>query len=328
MKRSLISFRMMILLAILLIGPAGSAVLAVENSGPDTAASVNGKKIAFAEFEREFEFYKQRLGAQGAALPEQYEAQVKAEVLDDMIDRELISQQSLKQGIKIAQEEIDKEIDEIRQRYSDPQQFENVLAQMRLSETELRSQIAERAAIRAYVNQEIGSKITVSDADTKNFFDTHPELFQRPEEVRARHILIKVAADADEKTRAAAHAKIQALKKRADGGEDFSQLAKDNSEDSSADEGGDLGFFPRGRMVEPFETAAFGLQKDQVSDVVETQFGYHLIQVTDRHEARALAYDDVKTRINANLRNEKVGEQLKSHLETLRKDAKIEKFLK
>lgn len=305
-------------------GPAGAA----ESAGPDAAASVNGKKIPITEFEREFEFYKQRLGAQGAVLPAQYEVQVRSEVLDDMIDRELIFQQSGKKGIKIAPEEIDKEIESIRQRYSDPKQFETILAQMKLTETALRSQIAERAAIRAYVNQEIGSGITISDADTKAFFDAHPELFERPEEVRARHILIKVDSGADEKTRAEARRKMGELKKRADGGEDFSQLAKDHSEDSSADDGGDLGFFPKGRMVAPFETAAFALQKDQISDVVETQFGYHLIQLVDRHEAVTLAYDDVKTRINANLRNEKVEEQLKSHLEALRKEAKIETFLK
>jgi peptidyl-prolyl cis-trans isomerase C len=316
------------LIATVLLGMPWGVAQAAEEAKPETIATVNGKKIASAEFEREYDMYKRRLSAQGTTLPEQYEGQAKSEVLNDMIDRELVFQQSRKKGIKVAPEQVDKEIDAIKQRYSDPKQFEAILAQMNLTEDTLRSQIADRAAIRTYVNQEIGDKITISDADTKTFFDAHPELFQKPEEVHARHILIKVPSDADEKTRADARKKMEALKKRADGGEDFGELAKNNSQDSSAADGGDLGFFPKGRMVAPFETAAFALKNNQISDIVETQFGYHLIQVVDRHEAKAIGYDEVKTRISANLRNEKLAEQLKGHLESLRKDAKIETFLK
>lgn len=328
MKKCSVGKWVIILSALAILVLPWKSVNAAEETKPETIATVNGQKIATGDFEREFDMYKRRLTAQGTALPEQYEAQAKSEVLKDLIDRELVFQQSRKKGIQISPDEVEKEIGAIKQRYSDPKQFEAILTQMNLTEASLRSQIADRAAIRAYVNQEIGAKITISDTDTKAFYDGHPELFQKPEEIRARHILIKVAADANADTKSQARKKLEDIKKRVDGGEDFAELAKTNSEDSSAAQGGDLGFFPKGRMVAPFETAAFALQNNQISDIIETQFGFHLIQVVDRREAKSMGYEEVKAKINANLRNEKLAEQLKTHLESLRKEAKIETFMK
>lgn len=121
-------------------------------------------------------------------------------------------------------------------------------------------------------------------ARVRAFYDEHPERFKQPERVRARHLLIRVASDASEEDVAKARERAEAGLARIRGGEDFAAVASELSEDpGSKDRGGDLGFFTRGQMVPPFEEAAFALQVGEVSDVVETPFGFHIIKVEERH---------------------------------------------
>ena len=107
-------------------------------------------------------------------------------------------------------------------------------------------------------------------------------------------------------------------------GEDFAKLAKENSEDGSASNGGDLSYFRKGQMVKPFEDAAFGLEKDQISPVVETQFGYHVIKVTDKKAAHTLTYDEVSKDIEKFLINNRKRDEVNKTVEALKKKAKIE----
>ena len=110
-------------------------------------------------------------------------------------------------------------------------------------------------------------------------------------------------------------------------GEDFATLAKTYSEGPSGPKGGELGYFRRGQMVKPFEEAAFSLQPNETSGIVETQFGYHLIKVSDKKPAKKMAYAEVKDRLGEHLKNQKRDSEASAYIETLRKDAKIEKFL-
>lgn len=146
---------------------------------------------------------------------------------------------------------------------------------------------------------------SVTDAEIQAYYDANKSTFEEPEQVRARHILIRVPNDGDDAAKAAARAKVEGLLTRVKAGEDFSELAKSNSEDeSNAPRGGDLGFFPRGRMVPPFEDAAFALQPGETSGIVETGFGLHLIKVEERRAAGARPFADVKGEIDEKLRRE------------------------
>ena len=135
------------------------------------------------------------------------------------------------------------------------------------------------------------------EADVKAFYDKHINRYRQPKKVRARHILAKVAESASDEDKKKAREKIDAAKKRVDGGEDFAKVATEVSEDGSAKQGGDLGFFGPGAMVKPFEDAAFALQPGQVSDVVTSRFGYHVIKVEEVQEEQIKTLDDVKVDI-------------------------------
>ena len=295
---------------------------------PENAAMVNGKAISYKEFENELALDMQRMQSQGMQIPEQLQGQVRTEVLDQIIGRELIYQESQKKGVKADTELVEQELSAIKKRFPDQKKFEEALAKMNLSEEKLKNQISERSVIRAFIEKEIVSKIEVSDEEAKAFYEKNPTYFKRPEEVHAQHILIKSGKEDDDKKKSASRKELMEIKKRADAGEDFSELAKAHSQGPSAPKGGDLGYFSKGKMVPAFEKAAFELKPEEVSDIVETRFGFHLIKVIDRREASTVSLEEARPKIIANLRNQKAQAEVGDYVKKLRGDAKVETFLK
>lgn len=290
----------------------------------DKVATVNGTAISQAELDSEMGKYEQRIAMTGKQLEADQRAEMKKKVLEGLIDRELLIQQSHKLGIKVSDAEINDQIANLKKRFPNEQEFNNTLAKMKMSEADLKAQFGQDMTMKKLIEQEVASKVNVSDEDTKAFYDSHPDLFKTQEMVRASHILIKVDPKASEADKAKAKEKMVQIQKRIKNGEDFAKVAKEVSECPSSAKGGDLDFFQRGQMVGPFEQAAFALKPGQVSDIVETQFGYHLIKVTDRKEAGTMAYNDIKDRIAQHLKQEKVDKQLSQYVEQLRAKAKIE----
>lgn len=145
------------------------------------------------------------------------------------------------------------------------------------------------------LKREVVDKIVVTEEDMKSYYNVNKEAYKIPETVRARHILIKAPKDATEAEKAESGKKAEEILKRIKAGEDFAELASEFSDDKgSKSKGGDLGFFPRGRMAKPFEDAAFSLKPGEVSDIVETKFGYHIIKLEDIKEAKLRSFEDVK----------------------------------
>jgi peptidyl-prolyl cis-trans isomerase C len=162
----------------------------------------------------------------------------------------------------------------------------------------------------------------VTDADVKTFYDQNPDKFKRPEQVRASHILFPTEGDTAAKQKA--RAKAETILKEAKGGKDFAALAKQHSSDGSASQGGDLGFFDKDRMVPEFSKVAFALQPGQISDIVESQFGYHIIKVTDRKAPETIALDEVAPQVKQYLTQQRRKERTDAFVKQLRSKAKIE----
>ncbi len=319
---------MMALVGVLMIPLSAFGAAEKSVAKPANVATVNGKAISYEDFENELTLYKQRMQAQGMQIPEQLQGQVRSEVLDQLIGRELIYQASKKSGVKVDTAKVEQELAAIKQRFPDQKKFEEALGKMNLSEEKLRNQITERSMIRSFIEKEIVSKIEVTDEEAKSFYEKNPNYFKRPEEVHAQHILIKSSEGDDDTKKSESRKELMEIKKRADAGEDFSELAKAHSQGPSATNGGDLGYFSKGKMVPPFEKAAFALEPNEMSDIVETRFGYHLIKVLDRREASTVSFDEAQAKIVANLRNQKVQTEVASYVKTLRSEAKVETFLK
>jgi peptidyl-prolyl cis-trans isomerase C len=294
-----------------------------------SAADVNGKAIPHGDFQRQVEMFKRQVTKrQPGQLPEELEKRLQNQVIDKMIADELLFQEAEKKGIKIDSQTIDGEIKKIKSRFKDEKEYLQRLKGSGLSEDKLKDQIQRRMAISKLIEKEILPKVKVNDQDAKDYYDANMHKFKQQERVRARHILMKVDKGDPEDKKTAAKKKLQAIQKRILAGEDFSKLAKENSEGPSNVKGGDLGYFTKGRMVKPFEEVAFKLSPNEVSDIVETQFGYHLIKVVDRQEAGTQPYEKIKEKLKSQLYNEQVQTNIEPYVKALRKKATVQVHVK
>jgi peptidyl-prolyl cis-trans isomerase C len=316
-----------VILVLTWLGVSVFAFAADQTASENKVAAVNGVLISQEEFDREMNFFIRRAAPGGQPIPDVEMARMKNEVLDNLIDRELLFQESRKKGIQVNSEAVTDQLENIQQKYPNKDEFTKQLNEMGLSESDVKAQIERGLAIQELIDKEIVEKIKISDEESKSFYDNNPQFFEQPEQVKASHILIKVEADASEAQKAEARKKIESVQQKTQKGEDFADLAKTYSEGPSGPNGGDLGYFKRGQMVKPFEDAAFGLKINETSDIVETRFGYHLIKVVDKKPASKMAYAEVKDRLNDHLKKQKANSEANAYIDSLRKDAKIEKFL-
>ncbi|MCP4745086.1 MAG: peptidylprolyl isomerase [Desulfobacteraceae bacterium] len=294
---------------------------------PENAAVINGKPISYERLSAELNNYVDRLNAQGRQTPPEMMDKLRSQLLKDMIDGELLFQESRSQKIVVKDDEVNKEIESLKAQSNDPKQFKAFLDNMKITEDDLKDRIERNLSIKNLIEKNVVSSIKIKDEDVKKFYDSNPNYFKRPEEVKASHILIKTASKDSDEDKAKAKEKIKKLQERIKAGEDFVKLAKENSECPSSSKGGDLGFFDRSRMVKPFSDAAFKMKVNEISDIVESRFGYHLIKVTEKRKADTVPFDEAKERIVQNLKNERIREQVQKYIAGLREKAKIEKFI-
>ena len=293
----------------------------------DQIAVVNGVKISSTQFQRELDFYISQASQRGQQIPEFMLPKLKNDILNNLIDRELLYQESQKMKITVDSNAVADQMATIKQRFQSPAEFEAAIKELNVSETDIQSQISRDLAIRELIDKQVAQKVVVTEEETKAYYDANPDQFKQPEQVKARHILIKVDPNASETQKAEARQEIKEIQQKLQNGDDFAGLAKEYSQGPSSVKGGDLGFFRRGQMVKPFEDAAFALKPNGISDIVETQFGYHLIKVEEKKPETTLVFTDIKDRLNQHLKEKKIDKEAKEYIEELKKDAKIEKYL-
>lgn len=303
----------------------GSAETTV--AAPSAVGSVNGVAIPRSEFDAELEQIKMRYLQQGRDLSGPELEKIKDAVLEILINRELLFQESQRVGIQPEEREVAEQLDAIKKRFPSEAEFKKTLDEMNFQEKDITGHIRKALSIQKLIDQEIINKIQISDQANKEYYDQNPKEFKQPEQVKAGHILVKVEPDASNEKKAEAREKIEGIQKKLKEGEEFSALAKEHSEDPSAPQGGDLGYFRRGQMVKPFEDAAFGLKVDEISGIVETPFGYHLIKVYEKMPERTIGYPEVKGKITEYLKQEKAKAEVQFFVKKLKDKAEIKKSL-
>lgn len=263
--------------------------------GSGTIATVNGANI------QKQELYDLLVKVNGEAA------------LDNLILEKLVQQEADAASVKFTEQDITDEINVIKIDFPSEEDFNNVLLQNNLTMEDLREDMRLSAMIRKVLEP----KTTVTDEDVKAYFDANLAKFgEHGEQVRASHILVKTKEEAD--------AILADLK----GGADFAETAKAKSTDGSAAQGGDLGFFTKEEMVEPFANAAFALEKDAISDLVQSEFGYHIIKKTDYREAAKANFDEHKDLIRTKLVIDEVRTLSSAWITEIREKAKITNNLK
>lgn len=319
----------------------------------DTIIKVNDTKITQGQFDEMFDKQTNNgmMKALGVNIKDEKNSfmyyLIKERVISELIIKTLLNQEIEKRGIKVSNEDVDNAIKEIVDKLGSKEQLDNILKQNGISNAQFKSDLKEEIKMKKLA-KELGSS-AVSDAETKKFYNDNIDKFKHPARVRASHILISVnpeeiteivKSDSKNKSLDDAALKIkvaeeikaketkanQLLAEVKKDPTQFARIAKENSEDpTTAVKGGDLGFFAQQEMVPEFSKAAFATKPSTVHDgVVKTQYGYHIIMVTDRATAGVDPYEKVKNDIKGYLQTQKELDLIDKLTESLKKQAKIE----
>ena len=193
-------------------------------------------------------------------------------------------------------------------------------------EKNMRKQIqilSDEHLAKGYVQKNVLSKVKVTDKDVEEYYKNHPKEFEKPETVKARHILIGFKGDMTEDQKKELRKKAEDVLKKAKGGDDFAQLASEYSDDpGSKTKGGELGYFPKGNMVPEFENAAFNLKPGEISNVIETPYGYHIIKVEDKKAGEMPAFDSIKEQVRVKATQDAEQKKINEFIEKAKKDTK------
>lgn len=322
------------------VEPAKTGVKPVEpvttttDSAGSVLVTVNGVDITQKQLDDLLKPHLERLAKQASlspALLEQQKALFRQQALQEMIRMQILNEKVKLANIVVTEQDITDEIMKVASQQKPPATMEEFMKKMQdygYDVEQLKSQIRTVLGQQKLMAKEFPDETNFTEEDAKAYYDQNKARYDIPEQTRASHILIRTNmtdpnSDPNQ-VKAVARAKAEDLLKQINGGADFAALAKTYSEDpSSAQRGGDLSFFARGRMVPPFDKAAFELEVGKVSGIVETQYGFHIIKVTDRKEPTTTSFEEAKAGIIAEQGQMKLRELAAKYVEKLKADAKI-----
>ncbi len=293
---------------------------------PPVVAKVNGKEIKAQEYNRLWKQLEMERGEPGGVKDPKERESLKEDVLQRLIAVEVLVQKADEMKIQANLEDVEKQIQQVQEKIGGEEAMKEALRLHGLSVEEYRADVLRGLKIQRLLQREVLDKISLDPKEIKEFYESNPDVFNVPEQIRARHILIRLAEKAADDKKKEAQQAIQKAAERIKKGEAFEAVAKEVSQDGSAPNGGDLGYFGRGQMDPDFEKAAFALEKGKVSQVVETRFGYHLIKVEDRRPPRKLAFEEVEAKLGEFLKRKKGEDGVKSYIEGLVAASKIERM--
>ncbi len=289
---------------------------------PDVVARVNGEDITKADFDRAVQNLEARAGG---AIPAEQRDQVLRGVLDQIVGYTVLVQEGRARNLTVPDTEVDARITQVRSQFPSEEEFTKMLAERKLTLDQVKSDVRRDLTITKLIDAEIASKVAVTPEQVNDFYAKNPDQFKQGESVRASHILIGVPKGADAAAKATARAKAEQVLNDVKAGKDFAALAKEHSADpGSAANGGDLGFFQQGQMVGPFNDAAFTLAPGATSDLVETEFGFHIIRVIEKKEGRTIPLEEVKPQVEQYLERLNRQQQTDAFVNGLKAKGKIE----
>ena len=303
-----------------------SFVSAADLKAAPPVVTVNGKAMEQAELDRQI---NRILNSAKGRIPDdqtdKFKASIQGRIIDNFITRSLIEEECDKLKIKVTKKELDDKLNEYMKRLPKDMDLDAALKQAGLERKELDNDIRFNTQFEKLIALKTKDLPTPTKSEIKTYFDTNSKKFNIPAQVHARHILIKTDSKDNETVKKENKAKISQLREKLLKGADFAELAKENSDcPSGKARGGDLGTFPRGRMVKPFEDAAFSQKVNEIGLVIETRFGFHIIQVTEIMDAKTKTLEESRDTI-INALNQKQKTQITKDLITkLKENAKID----
>lgn len=292
---------------------------------PGVAATVNGVDITENRLQSALDNHIREQGSDVGAIRQPAEfKEIRARVLEVLIGQELLWQAARMTGNVAGDDEVESVFERYRSQFADDLEFDNRLRSAGFTRSEFREDLRRRLSAQNWIRANLLGKISVNGVEISDFYRENKQMFAIPAQMRARHILIKLDQGASEQDVENARTLLADLRQRVAGGEDFAELAREYSQDGSAARGGDLGYFGPGQMVKSFEKAAFGLAAGEVSNIVQTRFGLHLIQALEHRPSAYYTEEEAAEGIREHLFRQKYETSIDAALEDLKQGAEIE----
>ncbi len=292
------------------------------------AATVNGKPIFEEQLKPAVDVGLRRFKKYGMQnAPPGLVKRIKERTLNNLIGDELVHQESRKLTVENLDEKIQQKVDELKSKHGAGERFERYLEMRRLTVEDLKESFRVRVRLDEYLKQQGILEPEIPEERLKEFYDSNPKNYAVEEAVKVSHVLIKVEPTADADQKEQARQKAEKLRKEILDGKDFGEMAKEHSDCNSAAGGGVLRRVERGYMPKEFETVAFAMEIDAVSEVVETKYGFHIIKLFEKRPEGVAPFENVKDFIKRYMQEKESKKKLAEHTEELKKQAKIEIFL-
>ena len=251
--------------------------------------------------------------------------ELREKAVDQAIGARLLIEHVEKLDLRVSAADIDAEVAKVVEQIGGRENFEMALKQQGISEENFRKELEKGARVNALVNRVCSTVAEPTEEDVTAYYEAHKDEFVTEPQVLCQHILVKSEEKDLPEAKAAAFEKIRAIRERIVAGANFAEEAKAHSDCPSGAEGGSLGWFKPGMMVPEFDKAAFSMKKGEVSDIVQTQFGYHIIYKTDEKTGGAQTLVDVHDQIKDLLRHQSRGQAMDIFVAELKEKAEIEK---
>ena len=307
-----------VILAALSALPAAAGVI------EEIIAQVNDHAVVLSEYKRSLDSLRQDLSqdARGLDLEAKFNEKAK-DALRDLIDQQLLVQQGSELGINVDTDVV-KRLDAIRLQMKLPsmEALEEAVAKQGMIYEDFKQNLKENMLTQQVINREVGSRVQVNPPEISAYYDQHKQELQRPEGVHILEILISTDKKTPEEI-AALQKKAEDVAAQAKGGADFAELAKKNSDDTTAENGGDAGFFERGNMAAEIETVAYALKKNQVSDPIHTKYGFVILKLLEHTQAGVPPLAEAETTIHEKIYYQKIQPALREYLTKLRQESYI-----
>jgi peptidyl-prolyl cis-trans isomerase C len=267
--------------------------------------------------------FQQTLTSSGQEEQPKSEEELRDAALQVLIENELLFQEAKRRGFTAAPEAVEEEVAAIEGQFPGPTTFDKALALMSVTREDLRRDLERAQAVERMIETAIRPTVSVSPEETRVYYDANPARFTDPERVHVRQVFLRVGPDTTEGQKAEMRRTLEGLRSRALKGESFAKLANQHSQDPNSAEGGDMGYLIRGQLAKDFEKTVFALKDGEISGVVSSIYGYHLVQAIEHQAPSQVSFERVKESLTGFLVRRKLDQTVSALAKELREKARI-----
>lgn len=300
--------------------------ITTEDASKKIVATANGAPITLKHVQIRVQLVSREV-AYHTQISDEKKQEMMERALDQLIIEELAYQEAKKTGITISEKDINNRLNEVKNGFPSEELFNKSLAANNLDLDKYKKLIEKELSIKKINEKMFGKPITLSDKEVKDYFEKNREKFKEPEKIRLRQILIKIPAFASKEEWEKGKNKAEEILSELKAGKDFAKLAKEFSSDSSREKGGDMGFIHKGRLEPYVEDIAYSLKVGEISDVLQTIYGYHIIKLEERKPPQNTQFSKIKEKLKKDLESIAMEEKKKDWIKGLREKAEIKYYV-